>query len=86
MSGLLHFTLKESKSYKYIEIRLYGGAQAYWTETHTSGTGKHQTTHTVTYQSEETYVYMRLEFYGAVISHHFMAKLVQELLTCLFSL
>ena len=57
MSGLLHFTLTEAKSYKYIEIRLYGGAQVRWTETYTSGTGEHQTTNTVTYHSEETYVH-----------------------------
>ena len=29
----------------------------YWTETHTSGTGEHQTTYTVTYQSKETYAH-----------------------------
>ena len=57
MSGLLHFTLKESKSYKYVEIRLYGGALVRWTEQHTSGTGENRTTTTVTYQSEETYVH-----------------------------
>jgi hypothetical protein len=57
VSGLLHFTLKESKSYKYIEIRFHGGALVQWTEEHTSGTGENQTTHTVTYQSEETYIH-----------------------------
>ena len=57
ISGLLHLTLTESKSYKHIKIRLHGGAQVQWSETYTSGAGEHQTTHTVTYRSEETYVY-----------------------------
>ena len=56
VSGLLHFTLKESKNYKYIEIRLHGGVQVRWSETYSSGAGEYQTTHTVTYQSKETYI------------------------------
>ena len=54
---MLHLTLTEAKSYKHINIRLYGGAQVRWTETHTTGAGEHQSTHTVTYHSEETYVH-----------------------------
>ena len=69
MSGLLHFRLTKAKSYKYIEIRLYGGAQVRWSETHRetrhvssswSGNmhGSTETrTHTVTYQSKETYIH-----------------------------
>ena len=57
MSGLLHFTLTEAKSYKYIEIRLYGGAQVQWTETYSVRTGGVSEYNTVTYQSEETYVH-----------------------------
>ena len=53
MSGLLHFTLTEAKSYKYIEIRLHGGAKVQWSERR--GSGRHS--HTVTYKSEETYVH-----------------------------
>ena len=53
MSGMLHFMLKESKTYKYIEIRLDGGAQVRWSETHGSG----ENAQTVTYQSKETYVH-----------------------------
>ena len=49
MSGLLHFTLNESKSYKYIEIRFHGGALVKWTV----GDGDSQHT----YKSEETYVH-----------------------------
>ena len=56
VSGQLHFTLTESKSYKYIEIRLYGGAHVRWTETRTSGTEEHRTRETVTYESNEVYV------------------------------
>ena len=52
MSGLLHFTLQESRSYKYIEIRLCGGAQVRWTEfQNTYGGGR-----VLTIQSEETFV------------------------------
>ena len=57
MSGLLHFTLTEAKSYKYIEVRLYGGAQVRWSETYDSGSGETHSRRTVTYQSEETYVH-----------------------------
>ena len=57
MSGLLHFTLTEAKSYKYIEIRLYGGGQVRWSETYDSGSGESHSRRTVTYQSEETYVH-----------------------------
>ena len=60
MSGLLHFSLTKAKSYKYIEIRLYGGAQVRWSETfrETTGSGSSSTTRTrtVTYQSKETYI------------------------------
>lgn len=56
MSGLLHFSLTEAKSYKFIQIRLHGGALVRWTETYTTGSGQSQRTHTVTYKSEETYV------------------------------
>lgn len=41
VSGLLHFTLTEAKSYKYIEIRLSGGARVRWTETHRETTTLH---------------------------------------------
>ena len=51
VSGLLHFTLKESKSYKRIEIKLYGGAQVRWTES--DYTGEHLRIH----QSQEIYVH-----------------------------
>ena len=50
MSGLLHFTLKESTSYKYIEIRFHGGALVNWTV----GGG---TESSKTYKSDETYVH-----------------------------
>ena len=53
MSGLLHFKLKEPKSYKYIEIRLHGGAKVQWSEK--QGVGNRS--RTVTYTSKETYVH-----------------------------
>lgn len=56
VSGSLHFTLSEAKSYKFIKITLYGGARVLWTETYTTGSGQYQQTHTVTYHSQETYV------------------------------
>lgn len=37
VSGLLHFTLTDAKNYKYIEIRLYGGAEVRWSETYNNG-------------------------------------------------
>ena len=49
-------SLTEAKSYKYITLGLYGGALVRWTESHTTSTGQNTTTHTVTYQSRETYV------------------------------
>jgi hypothetical protein len=52
VSGLLHFILKETKSYKYVEIGLYGGAEVKWSEQR--GSGEHS--HTVTFQEKETYV------------------------------
>ena len=54
MSGTLHFTLTEAKSYKQITLGLYGGALVRWTESRS--TGQTTTTNTVTYQSKETYV------------------------------
>ena len=59
MSGLLHFTLTEAKSYKYIEIRFYGGAFVKCKGKHTTyaESRQYQSMHTVTYQSEETYVH-----------------------------
>ena len=59
MSGLLHFTLTEAKSYKYIEIRFYGGAFVRCKGKHTTYTGsnQYQSMYTVTHQSEETYVH-----------------------------
>ena len=56
VSGSLHFTLAEAKSYKFIQITFHGGARVQWTETYTTGTGQYQQTHTVTYYSQETYV------------------------------
>ena len=56
VSGTLHFTLTEAKSYKHITLGLYGGALVRWTETYTSSDGQSTTTYTVTYQSKETYV------------------------------
>ena len=54
VSGELHFTLTEAKSYKQIHINLYGGALVKWTETYSSGPNGQ--TSTVTYKDEETYV------------------------------
>ena len=59
MSGVLHFTLTEAKSYKYIEIRFYGGAFVKCKGKHITNTGsrQYQSMYTVAYQSEETYVH-----------------------------
>jgi hypothetical protein len=51
VSGLLHFKLKESKSYEYIEIRFHGGAEVQWSEQ----SGPYNVS-TIIYKSEETYV------------------------------
>lgn len=56
MSGTVHFVLTEAKSYKCIEIELYGGALVKWCETQTSGYGQNQTTQLVTFESKETFV------------------------------
>ena len=52
MSGVVHFTLSEAKSYQSVQINLYGGALVRWTETYSDG----QNSYTVTYSSKETYV------------------------------
>ena len=56
ISGCLHFTLTEPKSYKQIFVNLHGRALVKWTETRTSGSGRHTHTYTVAYRAEETYV------------------------------
>ena len=56
VSGELHFTLMEARSYKSIEMKIYGGAHVKWCETHTTGYGEYQTTQIVTYESREMYV------------------------------
>ena len=58
VSGLLHFTLTEAKSYKYIEVRLYGGVFVKCKRKHGittyTGSREYQSTYT---QSEETYAH-----------------------------
>ena len=56
VSGSVELNLTEAKSYKYIQVRLYGHAHVHWTETRTTGTGNNQRTETVSYTSNETYV------------------------------
>ena len=61
VSGELHFTLTEAKSYERIEMKIYGGSHVKWYETETSGwhdayRGYQSTTHLVPYESTEMYV------------------------------
>lgn len=53
---MLHFTLTEAKSYKFIQIGLYGGALVKWSETYITGSGDSEQGYIVIYKSEETYV------------------------------
>ena len=56
VSGSVELNLTEAKSYKYIQVRLYGHAHVHWTERHTTGTGNNRRTETISYTSNEIYV------------------------------
>ena len=56
VSGVVELNLTEAKSYKYIQVRLYGHAHVHWTERRTTGTGNNQRTETISYTSNEDYV------------------------------
>ena len=52
----MELNLTEAKSYKYVQVRLYGHAHVHWTESHTTGTGENRRTETISYTANETYV------------------------------
>ena len=52
----MELNLTEAKSYKYIQVRLYGHAHVHWTESRTTGTGENRRTETISYTANETYV------------------------------
>ena len=53
LTGSLELTLAEPKSYKLIQIRLYGHAHVHWTESHPRG---NNTTEIINYTGNETHV------------------------------
>ena len=53
MTGSLELTLAEVKSYKFIQIRLYGHAHVHWTERHSRGSNR---TEIINYTGNEAYV------------------------------
>ena len=54
--GSVELNLTEEKSYKCIQVQLYGHAHVHWTETHTTGVGNNRRTETINFTANETYV------------------------------
>ena len=60
LSGTLYITIDEPKNYKYVTLQFVGRADVHWTESHSSGSGRHRRTHTRHYNSTEVYIDLTL--------------------------
>ena len=72
ISGRVTLQTTDVKKLRGIYLTLIGHAHVHWSESHTTGTGQNQTTHTTHYSAQEPYFNFRVNLWGGDGGEHFL--------------